>query len=310
MTIVTKKRSLDKARIINQMKNREKEQVGRMSTESNKNKDTFLMMKDKTNLFYRQDFPEKMKAVLVIVHGVCEHCGRYQYLAERLGEAGYGVIRFDLRGHGKSEGKRGFASTYLEFSQDAREFVLKAKQEAPGMPVYMLGHSMGSFISAAYGILYPDEIKGQVLSGLPATELPLPTIRLLKHLPYNLLPMIQAGNDLGKIVSRDPAVVKAYIEDPLNLKKATIKMSGEMFIKGPVWMAEHIKEYKYPCLLLHGGADMIVAPSSSEWFFNSISSSDKQRKVYPELYHEIYNEKERDEVIADTISWLDAQTGK
>lgn len=281
-----------------------------MSTELKKNQDAFLAMKDKTNLFYRQDFPERMKAVLVIVHGVCEHCGRYQYLAERLNEAGYGVIRFDLRGHGKSGGMRGFASSYLEYSQDVQEFVIKAKQEAPDMPVYMLGHSMGSFISAAYAILYPDEICGQILSGLPATILPLPSIRLLKILPYNLLPMLRAGNDLGKVVSRDPEVVKAYINDPLNLKKSTIKMSGEMFLKGPEWLALHIKEYRLPCLLLHGGADLIVTPASSEWFFDNISSADKQRKVYPELYHEIYNEKERDMVIADTISWLDKRTGK
>ncbi len=281
-----------------------------MSLELKERPESFLAMKDKTNLFYKQDFPEKMKAVLVIVHGVCEHCGRYQYLAERLYAAGYGVMRFDLRGHGKSGGKRGFVSSYLEFSQDVHEFVLKANKEAPNIPVYMLGHSMGAFISVAYAILYPHEIKGQILSGLPAIILPLPSIRLLQRLPYNLLPMLRAGNDLGKVVSRDPAVVKDYIEDPLNLKKSTIKMSGEMFLKGPAWLALNIKEYGLPCLLLHGGSDLIVTPASSQWFFDKIASTDKQRKVYPELYHEIYNEKERDEVISDTIAWLDAKTAK
>ena len=278
-----------------------------MSTDTKESKDMYLAMKDGTDLFYHQEFPQKMKAVVVFVHGVNEHCGRYEYLAGRMNSAGYGVIRFDLRGHGRSGGERAYASSFLQFTQDVEEFVLMAKKDAPDIPVFMLGHSMGAFISATYGIQYPDEIKGQVLSGLPATVLPLPTIKLLKIMPYNRFPMLRANAGVADTISRDPAVVQKYKDDPLIMKQSTIKMASEMFLKGPAWLAEHIGEYRLPCLLLHGGADVIVTPAASEWFFNAIPSADKQRKVYPDLYHEIFNEKERDEVIADAISWLDAR---
>jgi len=281
-----------------------------MSTENKETRDTFFTAKDGTSLFYRQDFPAEMKATVVIVHGVNEHCGRYQYITECLNKAGYGVMRFDLRGHGKSGGERGYTGSLFDFSDDVRIFTEMTKKAAPSVPVYMLGHSMGSFISAMYAIRFPGQIEGQVLSGIPAIVLPLPTLRLLKFLPYDTFPMIRVAAGLDDKVSRDPAVAEDYVADPLNLKKSTIKMAAEMFLKGPAWMAQHVKEYTLPCLLLHGGGDLIVTPASSEWFFNNISSTDKQRIVYPVLYHEIFNEKERDLPISDAISWLDKKTGR
>lgn len=264
----------------------------------------YLETKDLIKLFYCEDVLTDAKAIVLIVHGVCEHCGRYAYLADELNKSKIGVFRFDLRGHGKSFGERGHISDFLDYSKDVDEFVSLIKQKYPELPIFMLGHSMGAFISVTYALNFPNRINGQVLSGLPAIDLPLPTIKMLKLLPYNMLPMIRLGNDLGKVVSRDPLVVKSYIEDPLNLKKATIKMSGEMFIKGPIWLYSKAKEYSLPCLLLHGEIDLIVTPASSLWFFNEISSKDKNRITYPELYHEIYNEKEKDIVIADTVKWI------
>ena len=271
----------------------------------NENIDLFLTMRDRTKLFYTQEYTENMKAIVVFVHGVGEHSGRYKYLAGRLNTAGYGVVRFDLRGHGKSGGERGFVSSFLDFSDDTNEIVDMVKKDKPGLRIYMLAHSMGAFIAAIYSIKYPAQVDGQILSGIPATILPLTEIRMLKLLPYNTFPRIKMGNSLGKKVSRDQAVVENYVTDSLNLKKATIKMSSEMFINGPEWLAKHVHEYELPCLILHAGDDLIVTPASSEWFYNNIASVDKRRKVYPGLYHEIYNEKERDSVIDDVVDWLE-----
>ncbi|MHB1484977.1 MAG: alpha/beta hydrolase [Saccharofermentanales bacterium] len=283
---------------------KEKKESSENENSQNENTDSFLAMKDGTRLFYTREYTENMKAVIVIVHGVGEHSGRYKYLAERLNMAGYGVVRFDLRGHGKSGGERGFVNSFLDFSDDTDEIVEKVKKDKPGIPIFMLAHSMGAFIAAIYSIRYPGRIDGQILSGIPATILPLTEIRMLKLLPYNAFPRIKMGNSLGTKVSRDQSVVDDYITDPLNLKKATIKMSSEMFIKGPEWLAKHANEYEPPCLILHAGDDLIVTPASSEWFYDNIASVDKRRKIYPGLYHEIYNEKERDSVIADVVDWL------
>jgi alpha-beta hydrolase superfamily lysophospholipase len=265
-------------------------------------------MRDKTTLFVKRAILPLMKAIVVIVHGVCEHNERYDYITSALNNAGFSVVRFDLRGHGKSGGERGYAASYHEFSDDLNEIISVTGKDFPDIPVFVLGHSMGAFISALYEILYPDRTKGQILSGIPAIVLPLSDIKLLKKLPYNKFPKMNAVNKLAKLVSKDPQVVQNYIEDPLNLKKSTIKMSAEMFLKGPEYLAGHINNSKTPCLVLHGQEDKIVTEKSSEWFYENISSLDKTRKVYPGLYHEIFNEPERDYVIDDVIKWLEERT--
>lgn len=269
-----------------------------------------IRLRDGITIYYRVEVPKDMKALLIFVHGVCEHCGRYDYLTQKMNEAGYGVVRLDLRGHGKSGGDRGYTSNFHEFSDDLHELIKKIKEEFTDVPMFMLGHSMGSLISVLYNLSHPEELKGQILSGLPATELPLSSIKLLRKMPYNKIPKLRVANDLGKLVSRDPKVVEDYNKDPLNLKKQTIKMAAEMFIKAPEFIKDHVWEYTTPCLLLHGEEDKIVTPDASLWFLNNIMSEDKVRIVYPNLYHEIFNEKEKDEVIQDTISWLDQRYDK
>ena len=264
-----------------------------------------VMLRDGVAIYYRVRVPEEMKALIVVVHGVCEHCGRYEHVAEKLLENGYGVVRFDLRGHGRSGGDRGYVSHYLEFSDDLDELIKKVRSEYPDHPVFMLGHSMGALISVLYAIAHPGILKGQILSGLPATELPLSSMKLLKKMPYEKFPKIRVANDLGKVVSRDPEVVSDYVNDPLNLKKQTIRMAAEMFLKAPVYLEDRVWEYDLPCLILHGGDDRIVTEKASEWFSEKISSEDKTRIVYPGLYHEIFNEMEKDKVLEDVVRWLD-----
>mgnify|MGYP000923732418 FL=1 len=231
-----------------------------------------LMLRDSVAIYYRVQVPQEMKALLVFVHGVCEHCGRYDHLAGEMLKAGYRVVRSDLRGHGKSGGERGYTSNYHGFSDDLDELIRHIRVEFPEVPMYMLGHSMGALISVLYAITYPGVLKGQILSGLPATELPLPSMKLLKKMPFEKFPKIRVANDLGKVVSRDPEVVSDYIADPLNLKKQTIRMAAEMFLKAPVFLEDHVWEYDLPCLILHGGDDRIVTKDASLWFADKIMS--------------------------------------
>lgn len=264
-----------------------------------------IQAKDGTKIFFSRNSPPQPKAIVIIIHGVSEHSGRYAYIAKCLNKFGYGVYRFDNRGHGRSGGERGYVRNFMDFVEDVDLIVSLAHDENILLPLFMLGHSMGGFIATAYGITHPDQLNGQILTGPAVIELPIYSLKLLKLLPYNLLPKLRVKNKLSKIACRDLTVVENYQTDHLNLRTTTLKMSGEMFIKGPVWLQSNIKKYTLPCFILHGGEDLIVTPKSSKWLYDNISSKDKVRKVYSGLYHEILNEQEKDIVLTDIDAWIE-----
>ncbi len=267
------------------------------------NQDGRIKSFDSTELYFKKDIPEDPKAIVVIVHGLCEHLGRYDYLAQHFNEFGYGVYRFDNRGHGKSGGEKGYIDDFMYFIDDANVLVELAKADYPNLPVFMLGHSMGGFIAAAYGVKYTDKLRGQIFSGGATTLLPI--FEDLKKVDFDADPRVKVPNTLSSVISRDKEVVKAYDEDPLVLKETNQKLLGETFVKGPAWLEENIGNYSYPCLILHGGDDRIVVPEASIWLFNQIESKDKELKLYEGFFHEILNEKEKEIVIGDIKEWID-----
>lgn len=258
---------------------------------------------DATELYFRKDIPKEPKAIVILVHGLCEHLGRYDYVVKRFNEFGYGVYRFDNRGHGQSGGEKGYIDDFQYFFDDAHVVVEQAKKDFPNLPIFMLGHSMGGFIAAGYGVKYPDSLNGQILSGAATTILPI--FEDLKKVDFDLNPRVKVPNALSSVICRDEAVVKDYDNDPLVLKETNQKLLGETFVRGPIWLEEHIKEYRYPCLILHGDDDRIVTKEASEWFYENISSKDKELKLYDEFFHEILNEKDKEIVIEDIKKWMD-----
>ncbi len=258
---------------------------------------------DSTKLYFKKDIPAAPKAIIVIVHGLCEHLGRYDYLTKRFNEFDYGVYRFDNRGHGKSGGEKGYIDDFMFFIDDANILVDEAKKDYPDLPLFMLGHSMGGFIAAGYGVKYPDKLTGQILSGAATTLLPI--FEALKNVDFDGNPRVKVPNDLSSVISRDEEVVKAYDHDPLVLKETNQKLLGETFVRGPAWLEANIKSYTYPCLILHGDDDRIVTPKSSKWMYEEISSKDKELKFYPGFFHEILNEKQKETVISDIRLWIE-----
>lgn len=260
---------------------------------------------DGIELFYTKDTVASAKAVIVIVHGLCEHSGRYDYFTKRLNDFGYTVYRFDNRGHGRSGGERGYVENFQDFFKDADKVVDMALKENKGLPVFMFGHSMGGFIAAGYGIKYKNKLKGQILSGAAVIE--PPAFKSLKEDDYfEKHPREKSPNLLARLMCRDKDVVEDYNNDPFVLKETNIKLLGEVFIKGSGWINENIQNYEYPCLILHGEMDRLVKAESSKWMLNNISSSDKSIKIYPECYHEILSEKnEKESVIQDIHKWIE-----
>lgn len=247
----------------------------------------------------RSDAPEDPKAAVVIVHGLCEHYGRYDYLVEKLNAAGYAVVRFDHRGHGRSMGKKTWYDDRTQIVSDTDLFVERARQSFPDLPLFMIGHSMGGFGAASYGTAYPGKLAGYVLYGAWTRD-----HKGLAKADEALSDSTYVPNELGDGVCSDPAVGEAYLADPLVAKEFSVALLRAVH-EGHDWLRANAAAFADPVILLHGGDDGLVSPQDSIDFFEEISSTDKSLRIYAGLYHEIFNEFKRDQVIRDAIEWLD-----
>ena len=263
--------------------------------------DEFISSFDGTKLFYNAETSADDRAVIVMVHGLCEHQGRYDYVAERFHEAGIGTYRFDHRGHGKSEGEIAYLSDFNELLDDTNVVVERALAENPDKPVFLLGHSMGGLTVALFCAKYPDKrLAGVITSGaLVAQE-----GNLFAAIPADLDAHTQLPNELGDGVCSVDEVRDWYAKDPLNRKSFAVGLVYAC-TKGLAWFAGTVKNFNYPVLITHGEKDGLVGMHNTPWLFNHVSSTDKQMKVYGNLYHEIMNEYCRDEVIDDYIRWME-----
>lgn len=255
--------------------------------------------KDGVKLNLQKDLVENPKAVVVIVHGLAEHLGRYDYVVSKLNEFNYSVYRFDNQGHGKSEGKRAYIEDYNNFSQDVDEITELAKSENKGIKVFVLGHSMGGMISALYGIDYKNKVDGIILSaGVTADK------AKLMESNKDLGDDAQVPNGLASLICTDESVVKAYEDDPLVCHCTSGKIFKECH-KAVNYISDNMSKFEYPVLILHGLDDKIVLCEDSKIFNENISSKDKDFKLYGGLYHEILNEFDKDLVIYDIHNWIE-----
>lgn len=260
--------------------------------------ETYIQSFDGTRLFLKANVPAAPKAIIVIVHGLCEHLGRYEYITRKLTDRGFGVYRFDHRGHGKSAGKPVFYNDFNEMIDDVNVVVELAKKENPALPVFLIGHSMGGFAVTTFGMKYPNKVKGIVGSGA------LTRFNRAFPIPPDLPVDAYFPNELAEGVCSDPAVVQAYINDPLVAKQVSFGLFYCLFA-GVDWNKQNSTRFVDPVLLLHGCDDGLVSEKDSREFFGDIASRDKTLKIYAFLFHEIFNEPSKDEVIGDVISWLE-----
>lgn len=173
--------------------------------------------------------------------------------------------------------------------------------ENPGVPVFLIGHSMGGFTVALYGAKYPDKkLRGIITSGALTRD----NGKLITGIPKGMDPHTQLPNELGAGVCSVQEVVDWYGKDPYNTKTFTTGLCYAI-CDGITWFENSIKEFKYPVLMLHGEKDGLVNVQDTYDFFKTVPSSDKQMKIYGGLFHEIFNEYCRDEVIGDVIGWIE-----
>lgn len=269
-----------------------------------------LKAQDQTSIFWKSWFPDTPpKAVVHIIHGYAEHIDRYTNVVNELLPAGYAVFGNDHRGHGRSGGKRGHVKSFQEFIDDEKQFRREViHTRCPGIPYFVLGHSMGSLIALNYIEQNAEEIRGLILSGTgsqPGTDIPKILVILTKILS-GILPSIHVKSPLPpEFISRDKEVVKAYVDDPLVYNVITPRLAYEMnrFV---VIGAQNSVNIKIPVLIQLGSKD--TAFSGQKELFEMVGAKDKTFKLYEGLKHEVYNELpvDRARVLADLKSWLDA----
>jgi alpha-beta hydrolase superfamily lysophospholipase len=246
---------------------------------------------------------------VALVHGYGEHIGRYDWTARALGASGWRVHGFDLRGHGRSAGARGYIARFDEYLDDLGAVLERARPAAPA-PLFLLGHSLGGLIATAFVLDRQARVDGLILSSpffrlkLAVSPLKLAAGRLASRLwPGLRLPTGLRGTD----VTRDPELQADFERDPLNNKHGTARWFTEATRMQDEVLAR-AREITLPCLFMQAGADRVADPRGTEEVFARLGSSDRTLKLYADQYHELFNEPpaDREKTIAELAAWLDA----
>lgn len=256
---------------------------------------------------WKPDTPPR--GVVIFSHGFGEHARRYDHLAQRFGQDGLLTYALDHRGHGRSGGKRVLCRDMSEYTGEFDTLVGIATEEHPDLPRIVAGHSMGGAVVFAYGVERPDNYDLVVLSApvLAAQAQAAPLVAFAGKYLGVLAPGLPAQELDAAAISRDPAVVAAYNNDPLvhhgkipaGVGRALLRVSETMPKRAPALTA--------PLLVLHGGQDRLVSVDGSSRLVECVGSGDVELKIYPELYHEVFNEPERDQVMDDVVTWINAR---
>ena len=249
---------------------------------------------------------ENPKAVIALVHGHGEHKMRYKHVAQFFNQNGIALVAMDLRGHGKSEGKKGHTPSFEQWLDDVEHFLMEVRVRYTEMPLFLYGHSMGGNIVLNYLLRKEvNDIKGAIVTGslLRIAFEPPKWKVLVGNMLANLWPTLTqpTGLDSSRI-STDPNEVEKYDNDPLIHDKMSTKMFVEVFAAAD-WAIAHAQDLKTPTLLLHGNDDEITAAKGSEEFVNN-SNKFASLKLWKGMYHEIHNEVEQQQVFDYELAWI------
>lgn len=245
--------------------------------------------------------------VIIIVHGISEHVRRYDHVAEHLIQAGYHIYAQDHRGHGESTGERVHVGSNTAYIRDLKSFYDRIKRQHPTAKIYMLGHSMGSIISLQFVLTYPDAIDALTITGT-ATDVASgvsPLLRTVGNVVHriNKKAPIQAPGG-SEVLTRDPDMLKAADEDPLMYKGWTKTSTAKYILETGELLQERAAEITLPILIMHGADDELTPVSGSQIMYERVGSADKTLKIWDNMLHEVLNEVDRADVLAEITAWF------
>ncbi|MCJ7715096.1 MAG: alpha/beta hydrolase, partial [Anaerolineales bacterium] len=238
------------------------------------------------SIYYQYWLPEiPPQAILLVVHGLNEHCSRYKHLAKYFTDMGYAVFGFDLIGHGKSSGTRSFVKDFPAFINPILTYLDMIKKWQPGLPIYLVGHSLGGLIGASFLIDHQEKVNGAILSGslVMVPEYVSDFTIKIGTIISKIIPKIRLIAIDKSGLSRDTQVVTNYINDPLVYNGKSTARILSVINDGISYVAEKGSSITLPILLLHGGQDRICDPSWSTYLHNLISSQNNKLIIYDEL---------------------------
>ncbi|MCP5464568.1 MAG: lysophospholipase [Deltaproteobacteria bacterium] len=269
--------------------------------------DSYFKGHDNHRLYYESVLPKNPKAILVFVHGLNEHTGRYEHVVERF-QNDYGIYLYDQRGHGQSDGIRAHVCSFNEYIQDLAEFVGMVKKNHPRQKIFMVAHSMGGQVLLNFLGTYPSIKLAGFITSSPNIKVAFKISRLKRFVGLKLsehFPKFRFPSEVDqKWISRDPEVVKRYKNDPMVAKSISARLAAEIILNQEDVIMNQAPKITLPAFMMHAGDDRICAPEGSEEFFAKLGSQDKTLKIYPEYYHELFNDLDYEVVLDDMAAWL------
>lgn len=256
---------------------------------------------DNTYLKCAKDLVNSPKATILILHGLAEHHKRYDYVANKFVSNDFNVYRYDHRGHGDSDGKRGYISNTETFVEDLKIIIDLVRSENPNIPLFVLGQGMGGHIMSIFGGMYNNLVDGMIFCS------PL----ICDYANFTDCNSAEYDSEfdvvsLGCIhnLSHDYDFIQSYDEDDLILKEVTVGLCNTLK-NSTSNITNYLYNFKYPCLILHGSMDSITDCEDSRFLFKNIISNDKEIKILSGLYHKLLEELIKDDIISEICKWIE-----
>src|SRR5258708_6579066 len=260
------------------------------------------------SIFFRSLRPKQNpRAVVIIVPGFNAHSGYYAWVAEQLVAAGIAVYAVDLRGRGNSDGERFYVNDFDDYVSDVASVVALAKSREPGLPLFLLGHSAGGVVSCLYTLEHQPEIAGLICESfafqLPAPDFVLAIFKGISH----FAPHAHILHLKNETFSRDPNVVQALNDDPLVGQETQPSQTMAAMVRADEQVKQGFPLITLPVLILHGTLDKNAKPAGSQLFYDTAGSTDKTLKLYEGSFHDLLNDLDKEVVMADIKSWINAR---